>query len=272
MSGAAPASEALSNPLSLFDLAGQSIVITGASGAMGRAVACALGALGARLLLVSGSAEALAVVGDEVRRSGGEVVTLVGRPDTLDDAVAIIDAGVEAFGRVDSVFVASGYNDPAAIEEMPVEQWQKIMDANVLGPWLIAKAFGEHAGSRAGGGRMVFVSSVRGRHGSPAGYTAYCTSKGAVDALTKTLATEWGPRGINVNAIAPAVFRSTLTDWIFADTDAGRASRERNYARIAKKRLGEPEDFVGIAIYLLAPASDFVTGQIIYVDGGYTAT
>jgi NAD(P)-dependent dehydrogenase (short-subunit alcohol dehydrogenase family) len=90
--------------------------------------------------------------------------------------------------------------------------------------------------------------------------------------LTRTLATEWGPRGINVNAIAPSVFRSALTDWIFADTEAGRASRDRNMTRIPKKRLGEPEDFVGIAIYLLSPASDFVTGQVIYVDGGYTAT
>jgi NAD(P)-dependent dehydrogenase (short-subunit alcohol dehydrogenase family) len=86
------------------------------------------------------------------------------------------------------------------------------------------------------------------------------------------LATEWGPRGINVNAIAPSVFRSTLTDWIFSDTAEGKASRERNYSRIPMKRLGEPEDFVGIAIYLLSAASNFVTGQIIYVDGGYTAT
>jgi NAD(P)-dependent dehydrogenase (short-subunit alcohol dehydrogenase family) len=142
----------------------------------------------------------------------------------------------------------------------------------VRGPWLLAKAFGEHELTRGGGGRVVLVSSVRGRQGSPAGYSAYCTSKGAVDSLTKTLATEWGPRGINVNAIAPAVFRSALTDWIFSDTEAGRASRTRNMDRISKKRLGEPHDFIGITIYLLSKASDFVTGQIIYVDGGYTAS
>lgn len=265
-------SEAMKNPLSLFDLSGQSIVITGASGAMGRAIAVALAALGARLLLVSGSKDALDEVAEEARAVGGTVETLVLRPDSVEDAEALIADGVERFGRVDSVLVASGFNKPSAIESMPLDDWQQIMDANVRGPWLIAKAFGNHVATRGGPGKMVLVSSVRGRQGSPAGYTAYCTSKGAVDSLTKTLATEWGPRGINVNAIAPSVFRSALTDWIFADTEAGIASRERNYARIPMKRLGEPEDFIGIAIYLLSAASDFVTGQIIYVDGGYTAT
>jgi len=267
--GSAPAP---GTPLELFDVSGQSVVITGASGALGRAVAVALAALGARLLLVSGSRGGLDQVAADARARGGEVTTYLGRPDTLEDAEAMIAAGVAAYGRVDSVLVASGYNKPSPIEEMPLRQWQDIMDANVRGPWLLAKAFGRHAAERDGGGRLVLVSSVRGRQGSPAGYTAYCTSKGAIDALTKTLATEWGERGINVNAIAPAVFRSALTDWIFADTEAGRASRERNYARIPKKRLGEPEDFVGIALYLLSAASDFVTGQVVYVDGGYTAT
>jgi NAD(P)-dependent dehydrogenase (short-subunit alcohol dehydrogenase family) len=265
-------SEALSDPLSLFDVSGQSVLITGASGALGHAVAVALAAVGARLFLVSGSPDGLAEVADDARARGGEVHTLAGRPESPEDVEKMMSAAVAAYGRVDSVFVASGYNNPAPIEDMPLAQWQSIMDANVRDPWLLAKAFGQHVAQRDGGGRLVLVSSVRGRQGSPAGYSAYCTSKGAVDALTKTLATEWGERGINVNAIAPSVFRSTLTDWIFADTDAGRASRERNMTRIPKKRLGEPEDFVGIAIYLLSRASDFVTGQVIYVDGGYTAT
>jgi len=270
------AGDILRDPLSLFDVSGNVTVITGASGALGRAAAIALGALGARLLLASGSADGLAAVAAEVKEAGGEVSTLACRPDTQADTDAIIGAAAAAYGRVDSVLVASGYNKPAPIEDMPYEDWQAIMDANVRGPWLVAKSFGRHLASRAtagadGHGKLVLVSSVRGRHGSPAGYSAYCTSKGAVDSLTKTLATEWGPRGINVNAIAPTVFRSALTDWIFADTEAGRASRERNYARISLKRLGEPGDFIGIVLYLLSAASDFVTGQVIYVDGGYTA-
>jgi NAD(P)-dependent dehydrogenase (short-subunit alcohol dehydrogenase family) len=266
----------LRDPLSLFNVSGKVIVITGASGALGRAAAIALGALGARLLLASGSADSLAAVAAEIEETGGQVSTLACRPDTQADADAIVAAATAAYGQVDSVFVASGYNQPAPIEDMAYEDWQTIMDANVRGPWLVAKSFGQHLAGRTaagedGRGKLVLVSSVRGRHGSPAGYSAYCTSKGAVDSLTKTLATEWGPRGINVNAIAPTVFRSALTEWIFADTEAGRASRERNYARISLKRLGEPEDFIGIVLYLLSAASDFVTGQVIYVDGGYTA-
>jgi NAD(P)-dependent dehydrogenase (short-subunit alcohol dehydrogenase family) len=268
------AEDILRDPLSLFDVSGKVTVITGASGALGRVAAIALGALGARLLLASGSADALDSVAAAARDAGGEVAVLARRPDTETDAEDIMAAAIAAHGAVDSILVASGYNKPAPIEEMPYEDWQAIMDANVRGPWLMAKAFGRHLAGREGAegrGKLVLVSSVRGRHGSPAGYSAYCTSKGATDSLTKTLATEWGPRGINVNAIAPSVFRSALTNWIFSDTDAGRASRERNMARISLKRLGEPEDFVGIVLYLLSAASDFVTGQVIYVDGGYTA-
>jgi NAD(P)-dependent dehydrogenase (short-subunit alcohol dehydrogenase family) len=156
-------SAALSNPLSLFDLSGQSIVITGASGAMGRAIAIALAALDANLLLVSGSHAPLEEVAEEARANGGVVETLVLRPDTLADAETLIAKGVELFGRVDSVLVASGFNKPAAIEVMSVEDWEEIMDANVRGPWLIAKAYGDHVAQRGGPGRMVLVSSVRGR-------------------------------------------------------------------------------------------------------------
>ena len=118
---------------------------------------------------------------------------------------------------------------------------------------------------------MIFLSSVRGRLGNAYGYSAYCPSKGATDALTRALAVEWGRHGICVNAIAPTVFRSKLTAWIFGDDDKARATRERSVSRTPLARLGEPEDLVGITLYLASRASDFCTGQVIYVDGGYTA-
>lgn len=269
--GEASTVEALRRPLSLFDVSGRTAVVTGASGAFGRTVSLALAALGCRLLLASGSKEPLDRVAQEAIDAGGEVETLVRRPETLADAHDIVGAATAAFEVPHMLVVASGLNRPAMIDDMEEADWQAVMDANVRGPWLMAKAFSAAVGEDGRGRKVLFVSSVRGRHGNAAGYTAYCPSKGGVDSLTRVLGTEWGPRGITVNAIAPTVFRSALTQWIFEDDDRGRAARARNISRIPLGRLGEPEDLVGVSLFLLSPASDFCTGQVLYVDGGYTA-
>jgi NAD(P)-dependent dehydrogenase (short-subunit alcohol dehydrogenase family) len=146
------------------------------------------------------------------------------------------------------------------------------MDANVRGAWLMAKAAGTYWIENKKRGKVLLVSSVRGRHGNVSGYTGYCASKGATNMLTTVLATEWGQYGTTVNAIAPTVFRSKLTAWMFdEDNELGQATKKRSLSRIPLGRLGEPEDLVGMALYLLSPASDFCTGQIMYVDGGFSA-
>lgn len=270
-------SEPLKNPLSLFDVSGKSALITGASGALGRAVAIALASLGAKLTLASGAEDELNKVADECREAGkeagAEVQIVTRRPNSLDDAEAMVNAAVDAYGEVELMFIASGFNKAGFIHEQDYDEWQAVMDANVRGNWLMAKAFGSwRIKNELTGGKVAMVSSVRGRHGNISGYTGYCTSKGATDMLTKVLATEWGQYRINVNAIAPTVFRSKLTAWMFdEDNELGQATKARSLSRLPLGRLGEPEDLVGMALYLLSPASDFCTGQIMYVDGGFTA-
>lgn len=264
-------SEALRNPKSLFDVTGKVALITGASGSFGRACALALGASGAKLVLVSGSAGELDGIAAEAAELGADCKTVIARPDDLESARHMLDAAIAAFGRVDMLVIASGFNKAGFIQDQDYETWQSVMDANVRGAWLMAKAVGTYWIENKIKGKMLLMSSVRGRHGNISGYTAYCTSKGATDALTRVLATEWAKHGITVNAIAPTVFRSKLTAWMWSEDEVGQATRARSLSRIPLGRLGEPEDLIGMALYLLSPASDFCTGQIMYVDGGYTA-
>jgi NAD(P)-dependent dehydrogenase (short-subunit alcohol dehydrogenase family) len=258
------------SPLSSFRVDGRSIVITGATGALGGAAARALHRAGALLTLAGADQEGLSALAAELPGPGQ--ARLVGlRPEDPASAEAIAQAAVEAHGRVDGLLVASGMNHVAPITEMRVEDFDRVQNANVRGSWLMCQAVGRRLLAQETGGSVVLVSSTRGRLGHPAGYSAYCPSKAAVDLLAKTLAAEWGPHGVRVNALAPTVFRSELTAWMYADDDKGRQTREAMLSRIPLGRLAEPEDFVGALIYLLSDASSFLTGQVLYLDGGYTS-
>lgn len=254
-----------------FDLTGRSALITGASGALGQAAALALAGAGAHVTLAAASEDALAELETRIRGAGGVAASIARRPDSPTDAEAMVDAAVQAAGRLDILVCAAGVNIVAPTAEMAEADWQTVMDANVRGSWLVSQAAGRQMIEQGEGGRLVLVSSTRGKLGHPAGYSAYCPSKAAVDGLTRTLACEWGRHQITVNAIAPTVFRSNLTAWMYAEAGQGKAVREAMLSRIPLGRLGEPEDFQGSVVFLSSPAAAFVTGQILYVDGGYTA-
>ena len=135
----------------------------------------------------------------------------------------------------------------------------------------MCKSAGKQMQAQGDGGSIILVSSTRGKLGHAGGYSAYSPSKGATDSLARNQAVEWGKDQIRVNAIGPTVFRSAVTAWMYEGTEKGTAVREGMLAHIPLGRLAEPEDFVGTVLFLLSDASKFLTGQIIYVDGGYVA-
>lgn len=259
------------SPLSLFDIAGKVAIVTGASGAFGAVAAQTLAGAGAKVGLVAGSAKALADTAKACRDIGGEVEEINKRPSSEAACADIIARTTARFGRVDILVVASGKNDVSKITDMSPERFLDVMDANVTQSWLIARAVTKQMLAQGDGGKIVFVSSARGLLGHPAGYSAYCASKSAVDGITRALGCELGPSGITVNAIAPTVFRSPLTEWMFGDDDKAKTVRAGFLARVPKGRLGEPTDLAGPLLFLCSKASDFYTGHILYADGGYTS-
>jgi NAD(P)-dependent dehydrogenase (short-subunit alcohol dehydrogenase family) len=259
------------NHADLFDVRGKSAIVVGATGAFGRVACATLGSAGARLTVSAGSAGGVAALAQELAASGIEAHPIGRRSNNEADARAIVEAAVAAHGGVDILVVASGMNDVSPIVDMSPERFDKVMQANVDGAWLIARAAGKQMIAQARGGKVVFTSSARGKLGHPAGYSAYCASKAAIDGMTKALGCEWGRHGITVNAIAPTVFRSPVTAWMFEDNDNANKVRAGFLSRVPIGRLGEPEDLAGPLLFLCARASNFHTGHVVYADGGYTA-
>ena len=270
----------LKNPASLFDIRGKTAIVTGASGAFGSLAAKVLAGAGANVVLAASREDELKKVAAECQALGGKstIVTAIvaKRPSSAENCDAIVACAATAFGRLDILVVASGLNKVAKIVDQKPEDFLDVMDANVTQSWLMARAAArqmlkqgkDHNGL---GGKIILTSSARGLLGHPAGYTAYCASKSAVDGITKALGCELGETGITVNALGPTVFRSPLTAWMYEDTERARDVRKGFLARVPKGRLGEPSDLAGPLLFLASRASDFYTGHILYADGGYTA-
>jgi NAD(P)-dependent dehydrogenase (short-subunit alcohol dehydrogenase family) len=250
----------------LFNVSGKVALITGATGGFGKGAAKGLAAAGTKVMATARTLSTLERLAKEIREEGGQAAFSPGDPVKPEDVKRVIKNTVDTFGGIDILVTAAGINKVKPIIEQPIEDWEEVMGVNMKGTYLFCKEVGKVMINQGRGGKVILVGSARGHLGL-ANYSAYSPSKGAVHLLAKTLGCEWGPHKINVNAIAPTVFRTPLTQWMFDDN----AFYMNFLKRIPIGRLGEPEDFIGTVIFLSSKASDFMTGAIVDVDGGYTA-
>ena len=250
----------------LFDVKGKVALITGATGGFGHAASLGMAAAGVKIMATGRSDETLQPLVKEIEAAGGEAAYSSGSPIDHDDVKRVVNETVKKFGGIDILITAAGVNKPGSITDQPLEEWEMIMDANVKGTYLFCKEVGRVMIGQRWGGKVILLGSARRKLGM-ATYTAYSPSKGAIHLMAKSLGCEWGPHKINVNAIAPTIFRTALTQWMFDD----QAFYKNFLKRIPIGRLGEPEDFIGTLIYLSSKASDFMTGAVLCIDGGYAA-
>ena len=182
----------LKNPLSLFDVKGKTAIVTGATGAFGAIAAKTLAAAGANVVITANNAEGLKKIAAECEKLGGKAEAVAKRPSSEANCDAIVAAAVGKFGGVDILVVASGQNKVSKIVDQKPEDFLDVMDANVTQSWLMARACARQMLKQGRGGKIILMSSARGLLGHPAGYTAYCASKSAIDGITKALGCELG--------------------------------------------------------------------------------
>lgn len=253
---------------SLFDVKGKVAIITGGTGAFGKAVARGYGHAGMKVVITGRGEEKCKAVCEELQAEGIECYYSAGEPSVEADVIKVVNDTVAKYGEINVLVTAAGYNHAQPILEQDLAEWKKIMDSDVQATWLYCKYVGEQMVKQGKGGNVILVSSARSKMGM-AGYTGYCTAKGGIDLMAQSLACEWTAKyNINVNTINPTVFRSELTEWMF---DPASEVYKNFLRRIPAGRLGEPEDFVGPCIFLASKASGFITGGNIGVEGGYWA-
>jgi len=258
-------------PLDAFSLAGRVALIPGGGGGIGSAMAAGLAAAGARVTVVDMATENAEAAAARVREAGSEGLALVADVTDPAECSRVVDATVARFGRLDIILNAVGGGAGKVLypaEEYPLSAWDWIFELNLRSTLVATQAAVKAMIAGGQGGRVLNISSVRAQLGINAGYSAYVAAKGAISSLTRQWATEWATHQITVNAIAPT-FVDTPQVAMLLDDPAFKASV---VGRIPLGRVGKPEDLLGPVLFFCSDASSFVTGQILTIDGGLTAT
>ena len=199
----------------LFDVKGKVALVTGATGALGKAVCIGYGLAGMKVMVTGRKEDTCKALCSELEAQGIECGYSTGDPAVESDVIKVVNDTVAKFGEINVLVTSAGYNKPQPIVEQDLSTWKQIMDSDVQGTWLYCKYVGEQMIKQGKGGKVILVSSARSKMGM-ANYTGYCTAKGGIDLMAQSLACEWSAKyKINVNTINPTVFRSDLTEWMF---------------------------------------------------------
>lgn len=247
-----------------FRLTGQIAIVTGASKGLGYGAALALAHAGAHVVVTSRAVERAELVAAEIREMGRKALPLPLEVRELDSIKAMVQATLERFGRIDVLVNNAGINIPEPALEVSEEHWDRVLDINLKGLFFCAQQVGRVM-VRQEYGKIINIGSQMGFVGGKL-RAAYCSSKGGVVQLTKALAIEWAPHGVNVNGVAPTFLRTPFTAPMFEDKEF----YEEVVGNILLGRLGEVEDVLGAIVFLASSASDLITGHTILVDGGWT--
>jgi gluconate 5-dehydrogenase len=249
----------------LFNLKDRVAIVTGGSRGLGQEMAEGLAEAGASLMLCARRDEWLTPTVDAFRARGFTVEGMLCDVSKAADVQSVVDKTVSRFGKVDVLINNAGVTWAAEPEDLPLEKWQKVVDINLTGAFLFAQAAGRDMLKRKWG-RIINIASIAGMHASVNGphYAPYAATKAGLIGLTKELAVSWARKGIRVNAIAPGFFHSRLADGAIAMNEAAIK------ASSPIPRVGDAGELKGVAVFLAADASNYITGQTIVVDGGRT--
>jgi len=251
----------------LFKLDGQVALVTGGSRGLGLQIAESLGEAGAKIMLTSRKAADLEEAVAHLQSRGIDARWVAADSSDPEQIQHVVDETMHRLGRIDILVNNAGATWGAPAEDHPLQAWDKVMNLNVRSPFLFSQAVGKASMIPRRSGRIINIASIAGLAGSlQMKFIAYGTSKGAVVNFTRTLAGEWGPHGITVNALAPGFFPSKMTRGVLAEYGAD------NLAALSPlRRLGDDDDLKGAVLLFASPAGKHITGQILAVDGGVSA-